>query len=334
MPIRDTLLPVKRRFAAGIDLSPREVRLAVLSVRGRGAAPVSVEGLVAAPLAGGAMAGAQIVDREAVAAALAAAFAQLPPACATRKMTCAMAVPGSATVVASVALSRLAPGKPRATRAQALAGVEQAVMAEAERVAGIERHALAVDWFIDDALLDAGGNALSVTIAATPRQHLETRVEVAASAGIELRALDGEPPAALRALRHAAELELNPHERYAALWVGGDGVYGWRLSGDMIEAHLRYPAPEHEDLADALRELGGGGALGCALGCALIGGELELLGSVGVAIADIGDLLGCSVLPFECAPYCDDGSSGVPAELRHAPAFAVAFGLALRGVLE
>ncbi|WP_207004864.1 pilus assembly protein PilM [Trinickia mobilis] len=329
MPIRNTLLPTKRRFAAGIDLGPREVRLAVLSQRGRGAGPVSVECLAVAPLAGGAMAGAQIVDRAAVASALNEAFAQLPDTCATRKLTCAMAVPGSATVVASVALSRLTPRTPRATPLQVLSGIEPAVMAEAERVAGIERHALAVDWFIDDAPREASGNAPSVTIAATPRQHLEARVEAAAAAGIELIALDGEPPAALRALRHAAELELNPRERYAALWVGGDGVYGWRMANGVAEAHIRYPAPEHADLADALRELADGGALGCAL----IGGELDLLGSAGLAIADVGDLLGCSVLPFECGSFCD-GSSRVSAELRHASSFAVAFGLALRGVFE
>jgi Tfp pilus assembly PilM family ATPase len=325
----NTLLPTKRRFAAGIDLNPREVRLAVLSCRGRRTGPVSVEGLAVAPLAGGAMVGAQVVDRGAVASALNHAFAQLSPAFAMRTLTCAMAVPGTATVVACVALSGLAFPARRATPMQALAGIEPAVMAEAERVAGIERHALAVDWFIDDAHRQAGGGASSVTIAATPRQHLEARIEAAAAIGIELHALDGEPPAALRALRQAAELELNPSERYVALWVGGDGVYGWRIANDTIEAHAHYPTPRHAQLADVLREL----ADGSAPGCAVIGGELELLSSAGLGVADVGDLLGCSVLPFECGPFCG-ASSRAPAALRHSPSFAVAFGLALRGVFE
>jgi hypothetical protein len=54
---------------------------------------------------------------------------------------------------------------------------------------------------------------------------------------------------------------------------------------------------------------------------------------VGFSLADIGDVLGCSVLPFECAllgtrvrPFEDEPLRG--------PAGAVAFGLALRGVLE
>lgn len=325
MSIRNTLLPTSRRLAAGIDLSARELRLAVLS--GRGAAPVRVEWLSVLPLAG-AIAGAQIVDPGGVAFAISEALAQLPAALARRKPTCVMAVPGSATVVATLGLSRLAARTPRVTPIRALAGIEPAVMAEAERIAGIERHALAVDWFIDDGLAEVGGNATVVTIVATPKEHLEARIEAVAAAGAELSALDGEPPAALRALRHAAELELKSSERYAALWVGGDGVYGWRIQNDMIDAHLRYPAPEHSDLADALRELADGG-----IGSALIGGELDLLDSAGLTHADIGDVFGCSVLPFECAAFCD-AASPIPAELRHAPAFAVAFGLALRGVFN
>jgi Tfp pilus assembly PilM family ATPase len=322
MSIESTLLSARRRHAAGIDLGPRELRLVVVSRHGRGVAPVRVEWLSAVPLTGGAIAGAQIVDQAAVAAALTESFAQLPDGIARRPLTCAMAVPGSATVVASVPLARLMPHTPGVSPMRVFAGLEPAVLAEAERVAGIERNALAIDWFIDEV-----AGAPSVTIAATPRAHLDARIEVAAAAGIELSTLDGEPPAALRALRQVAELELNPHERYAALWVGGDGVYGWRIGNDMIGTHVRYPAPEHDDLTDALRAL----ADGDELGCVLLGGDLDLLGGAGLAPADIGDVLGCSVLPFECAAFCD-ASSRVPPGLREAPAFAVAFGLALRGV--
>jgi Tfp pilus assembly PilM family ATPase len=322
-------LPMKRRMAVGIDLNARALRLAVLSQRGRALAPVCVEWLAETPLAGGVMAGAQIVDRAAVASAIGESLAQLPEALAARKLMCAMAVPGSATVVASLELSRVAARTALASRMRSLSGIEPAVLAEAERVAGIERHALAVDWFVDDTGGGPGDKPPSVTIAATPKEHLESRVEAAAAAGVALRVLDGEPPAALRALRHAAELESGPHERHAAVWVGGDGVYGWRIANDLIEAHVRYPAPEHSDLADALREL----ADGTPLACALVGGEIDLLEGAGLAFADIGDLLGCSALPFECAAFCD-AASPIPHDLLHAPAFAVAFGLALRGVFE
>jgi Tfp pilus assembly PilM family ATPase len=323
MPIRNSLLSAVRRFAAGIDVSQREVRLAVLS---RSVGPVRVECLAAVPLAAGAMAGAEIVDRAAVASALIEALSQLPPACAKHPLHCAMAVPGSATTTASVALSQLMARPLGGAPLRTLAGIEPAVLAHAERVAGIERNALAVDWFIDEAPYGAPPR---VTIAATARQHLEARVEAAAAAGVALAAIDGEPPAALRAMRHGAELELNSREQYAAIWIGADGVYGWRIANESIEAHMRYPAPEHADLADALRALAGGGAPGCALIC----GDIDLLGGVGFSAADVADLLGCTVLPFECAAFCD-GSHAISAECLHAPTLAVAFGLALRGVFE
>jgi hypothetical protein len=113
------------------------------------------------------------------------------------------------------------------------------------------------------------------------------------------------------------------------LWIGTDGVYGWRIVDDSIAGEMRYPAPEHADLADALRDL----VHGPVLDCALVSGEIDLLEGVGFSLADIADVLGCTVLPFECAALgglvrpLDD-------ELLHEPASAVAFGLALRGVLE
>ena len=69
--------------------------------------------------------------------------------------------------------------------------LEPAVLAEAERAAGIERGALAVDWSIE--ARDDG--CAQVSIAATARQHVESRVETAAAADISLRAIDGEPAA-------------------------------------------------------------------------------------------------------------------------------------------
>ena len=146
-------------------------------------------------------------------------------------------------------------------------------MSEVGAHRGLERHALAVDWFVDE----APSPIRSVTIAATARQHLEARMECAASAGISLSAIDGEPHAALRAMRYAASHELDPHEPYVALWIGTDGVYGWRIVDDSIACEMRYPAPEHADLADALRDL----AHGPDLDCALLSGEVDLLDGVG-----------------------------------------------------
>jgi Tfp pilus assembly PilM family ATPase len=334
------LHPIRRRFAAGIDVSAGEARLVVLSRRAKRTAPLRVEWLGAVPLDRGAMAGAQIADRAAVSRAIAALFAGWPRRRATRLLSCSMAVPDSATLIDSIPLSSLLPCADGATRFDGLEAMEPAVYAHAERVAGLERQALAVDWFVDEASRGCGpapgsSHALAVprvTIAAAARQHLEARVEVAAAAGIVLSAVDGEPPSALRALCHAAEYELHEHERYAAVWIGGDGVYGWRIADEAVEACVRYPAPEYDDLAAALRALAGAHALGCAV----VGGHFDMLAGWQTTLADVGELFGCAVLPFECAPFLDadarDTLGGAVCRSAQAPTFAVAFGLALRGV--
>ncbi|CAD6557928.1 type IV pilus biogenesis protein PilM [Paraburkholderia metrosideri] len=315
-----------QRFGAGIDIGSQAVRLVVVSQRSRARGALHLEYLCTVPLAPGVMAGSEIADRHAIARALRDAFAGLPRACATHALQCAMAMPASATLTSIVPLARLAAQSHCVgDGGLALAGLEPAVMSEAERMAGLERHALAVDWFVDENHLPIR----SVTIAATARQHLEARMECAAIAGISLTAVDGEPHAALRAMRYAASRELDPHEPYVALWIGTDGVYGWRIVDDSIAGEMRYPAPEHTDLADALRDL----VHGPVLDCALVSGEIGLLDGVGFSLADLADVLGCTTLPFECAALGSRARQpGDP--LLYEPAGAVAFGLALRGVLE
>jgi Tfp pilus assembly PilM family ATPase len=333
--------PFRRRFAAGIDVSGGEARLVVLSRRARRTAPMRVEWLGAVPLDRTAMAGVQIADRAAVSCAIAALFAEWPRRRAMGSLFCSMAIPGGATLIDSIPLSFPLPREGGTTRTAALEAMEHAVYAHAERLAGLERQALAVDWFVDDANRGCGpapasslaDGAPRLTIAAAAREHLEARVEAAAAAGIVLSAVDGEPPAALRALCHTAECELRDGERYAAVWIGGDGVYGWRIADEAVEAHMRYPAPEHANLAEALRGMAGGQALDCVVA----GGDFDLLAGCGMTLADLGDLFGCAVLPFECVPFLDpdlrDSLRGACRE-AHASTFAVAFGLALRGVHE
>jgi Tfp pilus assembly PilM family ATPase len=325
MKLRNLLWKAAPRLAAGIDVSPAAVRLVVASRRRSAQVPVQIEYACQWPLAAGVMARAEIVDRHAVVQALRGLFAGLPPAVATGLTQCAMAVPDSATITASLPLGRLqARAANGLTHAATMSALEPAVMMEAERIAGVERHALAVDWFIEDKPSCVG----EVTIAATARHHLEARVECAAAAGITLTAVDAEPHAALRALRYAARIELAPRAPYALLWIGEEAVFGWRLADEIVVDEMRYPAPEHDCLADALRDLAEGGAIDCTL----VGGELELLEGVNLTLADIGDVLGCTVLPFECAALgCGQLTEQA---VRDEPAFAVALGLALRGVME
>jgi len=329
----------RRRFAAGVDVSAGGVTLVVLSRDARAAAPVRVEWLAHAPLPRDAMAGARVVDRAALAAALRDVFAGLPAGCGAAMLRCAMALPAGATVVASLPLAQLAHGAPREHRDVRLhAALEPAVLAEAERLTGVERHELAVDWCVDPAAAlaqraaHASGPpppACRVTITSAPRQHLEARIECAAMAGVTLCALDGDAHAALRALRCAAARELSPDDTWVALWIGPDGVHGWSLADDRIVREMCYPAPEHADFVDALRSLPGGEAARCAL----IAGQVGALAAARVSHADLARVLGCPVLPFECATFAPAGCA-LDAGLLREPACAVAFGLALRGVGE
>lgn len=353
MSLLNPLLLGARRYAAGVDVHARGVTLVVLSQRVFGGGPLRIEWLGRVPLAREALSGAEIVDRVALVAALQAAFGALPRACAEASLRCAMALPTGATLMAAVPLARLARGSfvtstsntsgvsgtSGTSRAGAIADasglfteLEPLVLAEAERVAGIERHELAVDWRVGPLALDCGvasAHEARVMIAATARAYLESRIECAAMAGVALCAMDDEAHAALRAMRHAAAFELPPHEPWAALWVGADGVHGWFVADDCVARTMRFPALEHADLVEALHDLAGREQTGCAL----VAGDIGLLQGVHFSLADIGDVLGCPVLPFECAPLAD-ADFPLDALLLHDPACAVAFGLAMRGVHE
>lgn len=329
--VKPMLLGV-RRFAAGIDVAPRGITLAVLSRRLFGAAPVRVEWLASTPLPRDAIAGAEIVDRPAVIESLRGLFGELPRECASAAMRCAMALPTSATLVATVPLARFGPSARAVDESRIYAELEPLVLAEAERVVGVERQELAVDWHVAPRLGASSPQiegTTQVMIAATTRAHLEARVECAAIAGITLYAVDDEGHAALRAMRHAAAFELSPHEPYVAIWIGADGIRGWTVSDETVAREMRFPALEYEDLVEALRDL----VRGEKVGCAVVAGEIGMLRGVHFSLADIGDALGCPVLPFECATLADPDRP-LPLLLSHDPSCAVAFGLALRGVSE
>jgi len=325
--LRGSVLTVTRRYAAGIDVSEEAVRLAVVSRRLRANGPVCVEHLECVPLEAGAVIGGDFIERAAIAAALREAFGRLPMRPAWRALRCAMGLPASATLTTQVPLAGLIQarrGEPGPRDPRGL--LEPAVLAEAERAAGIERGALAVDWSVearDDGLAQ-------VSIAATARQHVESRVETAAAAGISLSAIDGEPAAALRAMRHAGTIELGSRERYIACWLERAGLHGWLVGEEGVENELRYPAPEYANLTDALRDLAGEIAPPDWI---LLGGDLDLLERAGLPVDALPALLRCPVMPFECAPFCN-GASQADGALRHSPLFAVAFGLALREVMQ
>lgn len=327
--LRGTMLTVTRRYAAGIDVGEDAVRLAVVSRRLRANAAVCIEHLESVALPSGAVIDGDFVDRAPVVAALREAFGRLPENGAWRSLRCAMSLPASATLTTQVPLARLIDG--HEPLAPSIGGdprgmLEPAVLAEAERAAGIERGALAVDWSVQTR---EDGEA-QVAIAATARRHVEARVETAAEAGIALSAIDGEPAAALRAMRHAGAVELDADARFLVCWLESTGLHGWLVGARGVENEVRYPAPEHRSIADALHELAGQEA---PLDCIYVGGQIELIAHAGLPLPVLGKSFGCAALPFEAAPYCN-GATEIQAAHRHSPRFAAAFGLALREVLQ
>jgi Tfp pilus assembly PilM family ATPase len=322
------VLSMTRRFAAGIDISEHAVRLAVISRRMRANARVCVEHLESVALDAGAVVAGSIVDRPAVTVALAEAFGRLPARSVWRGLRCAMALPSSATLTTHVPLSRLIRQQPRhrdPERNDPFGLLEPAVLAEAERAAGIERGALAVDWTIEA----REDGCAEVAIAATSRQYVESRIETAAAAGIVLCSIDGEPAAALRAMRHAAATELGAQARFVACWLESSGMHAWLVGEDGVEHALRYPAPEYAGIADAFRELIDERA---PPGWILVGGDIHLLAQAGMPATSLARTFGCVVLPFECGPFCN-GAEPIEEASRGSPLFAVAFGLALREVM-
>ena len=252
------------------------------------------------PLAAGAVIGGDFVDRNAVVAALREAFGRLPARGAWRALRCAMGLPASATLTTQVPLARLIEARHgRAGRRGIRCGLlEPAVLAEAERVAGIERGALAVDWSIE--ARDDGG--AQVSIAATARQHVESRVETAAAAGISLSAIDGEPAAALRAMRYAGTIEIDARDNFIACWAESAGLHAWLVGEDGVENALRYPAPEYSSSTEALLDLIGPKGPPDWI---YVGGDMDLLTRAGYSATKLAAIFRCPVMPFECAPFCN-----------------------------
>ncbi|GLU34399.1 pilus assembly protein PilM [Trinickia caryophylli] len=337
MPILTRRRRGARRYAGGIDLDTTEVRLAILSRGGSHAASVRVEWFGAAPLEPAWQGGAAPAEREAAASALARLVDAWPGRHGARAVSYAMALPGSAVFRALVPAARH-PAMTMTAAAlsdAALPAMEPLVRAQAERVTGFPGDTLALDWSLGHpvGVMSAGASSHAVgdpslMIAAAQRQWVEMRVEVAAAAGVVLDAVDAEPLAACRALCRAAALERQEGDAYAAVWIGADGFYAWRVEHGTPADEIHCAAGG--DPVAALRGLSGSRALARAI----VAGDLDRLEGYGLTLADIGDALGCTVSTFDCAAFVDGSVRG---QFPHAcgqpraAAFAVAFGLALRG---
>ncbi|WP_175711918.1 competence protein ComA [Burkholderia ambifaria] len=295
-----------RHRSTGIDVGADEVRVAVLSRRGRGA-DVRVEGLERESV--GLADGPEDARWAAVARALAAAVSRLSAAGVRCDAHGVMALRDDEMRTATLDLA----GRE---------DVAHAARQAAERISGLAPDSFAFDWRQED-----GAHSGEIAVAVAPQALLERRIDVAAQAGIDLTAVDGESAAALRALRHAAQFELDAHGSYAAFWFSDTGVRGWRVDGHVAAPMLAVSGDVQAALPDALRQ--------CVfepVRCVLVAGDARCIARCGTSVADIGDALGVAAVPFDCTGW--DGLPGEPGGVPDAPAFALAVGLALRGVWE
>ncbi len=231
--------------------------------------------------------------------------------------------------------------------------LEPAVRAHAETLSGIERSALALDWWSGDAVTTPSD---ALTIAAASREHIDARIDAAAGAGLQLIAIDIESNAALRACRYDAAREIPDDALYTALWLGPRDSRLWLLRG----AHTirEWQVAPDADIAEVLAEArtlcedpaqtefigppflvapaarpGRLETPGRRLAGVCVAGDVHVLADAGLTIDGIGAVLGCKVFEFDAACLCESRSP-VAVPDSHPAAFAVAFGLALRAVLQ
>ncbi|VWC08252.1 competence protein ComA [Burkholderia aenigmatica] len=293
--------------STGIDVGSDEVRVVVLSRRGRGA-EVCVEGLEREPV--GLAGGPEDARWAAVARALAAAVSRLSAADVRCDARGVMALHDDEMRTATLDLA----GRD---------DIPNAARQAAERISGLAPDSLAFDW-----RQDGGAEAGEIEVAVAPLALLERRIDVAAQAGVDLTVVDGESAAALRALRYAAQFEPDAQAGpYAALWFHDAGVHGWRIDGPLAVPVLTLSGAAPGAFPDALRRR----ALG-AVHCVLVAGDEQCIARFDTSVAEIGDVLGAVAVSFDCTGW--SGQPYLPAGMPGGPALAVAFGLALRGVWE
>ncbi|MCF7695439.1 pilus assembly protein PilM [Mycetohabitans sp. B2] len=326
--MQNALLSVGRRFAAGIDITPSEIRMAVASRRLADGADVRVEHLAAQPLPAGVVEDAEILRPECVSRALSVLRDGIPIRRSLASVRYAMALPPAVTYTGVTSLAELARRTPGLASAQhacaAFDELEPAVLAEAERLFGVDPSSIVVDWL----MADRDDDPDAVTITAASRDWLDIRIATAAAANIVLSTVDGEAAAALRACRLQGALVLPADCCWCAIWAGGGTVYAWLLRGTMVRREWHALPGHRGPILDALRD-----ALASDdLSGAVVSGEVAAIAAAGLDFDALRGALGCDPQLFRCAPFCRALIAAQPCS--NSPAYAVAFGLAMRGVLE
>jgi hypothetical protein len=275
------------------------------------------------------MSGVDILEPREVASALVDAFGGPQDIQGWAGAQTAVGLPPSTVLTRTVALSQLAGHRasratclmptPRRGGPTTLDRFEAGVLAEAERMMSLDRDELCVDWF----RAPSANDIEQATIVATTRQQVQTRVTTAALAGLRVGTVDGEADAALRACRYWAHIRHPAIRACIALWAGPDDTRTWCLRDGAIE--LLMIGDRGFDM-DRLRVW----AHHAAPGLVVTAGSAAEFARRTPDPEHVARALGCRIEPFDpalCCPCVD------PAKTPQAgPDYAVAFGLAMRGV--
>jgi len=331
--MRLSMANVMRRFALGIDVGLNHLRVIVLSRRLIASAALRIEHMGVCALPANAVAGADFIDTEAIAAALANALINCRCKKALSAARVAMALPDTAILRHQTSIASLAPQRMLTTQSDAeLDVLESAVLAQAEHLAGMEAAALAVDWF----RVDSAGALDQLTIIVAPRRYIEARLEVAAQAGMMLHAIDGADAAALRACRFAATQTGQIDKCYGAIWLSEERGWFWLICKHSIEIEFKFIS---NDLAKPafLAKLNEFVEIVQPV-YTFIAGEVDRLLPAGRTVKKLSTTLRCPVVEFNpvaCCRgnHCKRGSVHDNSEIQVSPSFAVAFGLALRWMI-
>ncbi len=310
--------------AIGIEIQPTAVRVVLLSRCGLAKQTIRLMHMAQRALPIGAVVGTEFTDVITIASAITDALYTSKQS-RIKASHAVMALPSAAILLGETSVSQLALPTP-VLASTPPDTVEAAVLAEAERLFRIEASELAIDWFQPA----APQHPERLVIAAAPRHYVETCVEIATEAGLKLIAIDGGGVAALRACRFAALHTLPAETLYSVIWLGEQQIYVWFVREHYIQHELFFSgldlvkpvfidSLQHQAQIEAPQQ-------------AFIAGEIDMLNTLNLNLEEMGRALHCKICVFDAALYCQTDKNASLSHPQNAP-FAVAFGLALKGVL-
>ncbi len=351
---------ILRQYVAGIDIQREEARIVVLSHRWLSASAVRFEYAARRPLPTDVYEEGEWISPDDITLTLSELTSDAKKACQSNLNRLVMALPTNIVWLDEIELHPDTSHAPRNAHAAAwLNELEPLVLTQAEQNLGIPAADIAADWFLQNPQYHPN----RLTIVAAPRSAIEVRMECAAHLELRLSAIDGEAAAALRACRFAAAHEVPADTAYAVIWFGAREVEAYLLcpslptpptnqvteppSTDNLLTQLSTHSIAREtcftrqrlsgaSLIDRLHELidshnpkylwfaGEPGAFNAL--------EAKGFNTNALALA-----LGCVPRRFDPTLYSlpsQNKETKIPLSAAQDPCFALAFGLALRGVLE